>query len=44
MATKKQKVDPKRWTQHVMETSNALDSDFFQLCRTNTIRLMSSTI
>ncbi len=25
MATKKQKPDPKRWTQHVMETSNALD-------------------
>ena len=25
MATKKQKPDPRRWTQHVMETSNALD-------------------
>lgn len=25
MATKKKKSDPKRWTQHVMETSNALD-------------------
>jgi len=25
MATKKQKADPKRWTQDVMETSNALD-------------------
>jgi hypothetical protein len=25
MATKKQKPGPKRWTQHVMETSNALD-------------------
>ena len=25
MASKKQKPDPKRWTQHVMETSNALD-------------------
>jgi hypothetical protein len=25
MATKKQKPDPKHWTQHVMETSNALD-------------------
>ena len=25
MATKKQKTDPKHWTQHVMESSNALD-------------------
>src|SRR5690242_2324547 len=25
MATKKTKSDPKRWTKHVMETSNALD-------------------
>lgn len=25
MASKKQKSDPKRWSQHVMETSNALD-------------------
>src|SRR5512142_885398 len=25
MATKKQKPDPKHWTQHVMQTSNALD-------------------
>ena len=25
MATKKQKPDPRRWTQHVMQTSNALD-------------------
>jgi hypothetical protein len=25
MATKKKKSEPKRWTQHVMETSNALD-------------------
>jgi hypothetical protein len=25
MATKNQKADPKRWTQHVMQTSNALD-------------------
>lgn len=25
MATKKEKPGPKRWTQHVMETSNALD-------------------
>jgi polyhydroxyalkanoate synthesis regulator protein len=25
MATKKQKADPQCWTQHVMETSNALD-------------------
>lgn len=27
MATKKQKPDPKRWSKHVMETSNALDLD-----------------
>ncbi len=25
MATKKKKPDPKRWSRHVMETSNALD-------------------
>jgi hypothetical protein len=25
MATKKQKPEPGRWTQHVMQTSNALD-------------------
>jgi|ERR1041385_7615945 len=25
MATKKEKPDPKRWSKHVMETSNALD-------------------
>ena len=27
MATKKEKPDPKRWSKHVMETSNALDLD-----------------
>lgn len=27
MATKEQKSDPKRWSHHVMETSNALDLD-----------------
>ncbi len=27
MATKKSKSNPKRWTQHVTETSNALDLD-----------------
>jgi hypothetical protein len=27
MATKKKQPDPKRWSRHVMETSNALDLD-----------------
>jgi hypothetical protein len=27
MATQKEKPDPKRWSKHVMETSNALDLD-----------------
>src|SRR5436309_14639944 len=27
MATKKKKPDPRRWSKHVMETSNALDLD-----------------
>ena len=27
MATKKEKPHPKRWSKHVMETSNALDLD-----------------